>query len=292
MKRIGLFVLVNFLVVLTIIVVTSFLGVGNYIGVYGFDYGSLFVFSAVVGFSGALISLALSRWMAKKLMGVKVIDPQGKLGAREHELLTQVHRLARSAGISVMPEVGIYPSPEVNAFATGPSKNRSLVAVSAGLLQRMDKDAVEGVLAHEIAHISNGDMVTMTLVQGVINTFVVFFSRIIAYTVSKMVKSEMAHIVHFVLIIVFQILFGILGSIAVMAFSRHREFRADVGGADLAGKDKMIRALQQIKQNVTMVEGDQGAFQSLKINGGKSKLLGLLASHPNLDERISRLQAR
>lgn len=290
MKRIALFILVNFLVVLTIIVVTSFLGVGNYIGEYGLDYVSLFVFSIIVGFSGAFISLALSRWIAKKMMGVKVLDPHGKLGASERDLVNQVHRLARSAEINVMPEVGIYPSPEVNAFATGPSKNRSLVAVSAGLLQRMDKDAVEGVLAHEVAHIANGDMVTMTLIQGVINTFVVFLSRIVAYTVSKMVKSEMAHIVHFVLIIVFQILFGILGSIAVMAFSRHREFRADQGAGDLAGKEKMIRALQQIKQNVTMVDRDQEAFQSFKINGGKSKLLGLFSSHPDLDERIRRLK--
>lgn len=292
MKRIGLFILVNFLVVLTIIIVTSILGVGNYIGAYGLDYGSLFIFSLVVGFSGAFISLAMSRWLAKKMMKVKVLDPQSNLGARERELVNQVHHLARNSGITVMPEVGIYPSPEVNAFATGPSKNKSLVAVSVGLLQRMDKDAVEGVLAHEVAHIANGDMVTMTLIQGVINTFVVFFSRIAAYAVSKRLGSEMSHIVHFVLIIVFQILFGILGSIAVMGFSRHREFRADVGGADLAGKDKMIRALQQIKQNVTLVERDQEAFQSLKINGGKSKLVRLLSSHPELDERIRRLQER
>ena len=292
MRRIGLFVLVNFLVVLTIIIVTSILGVGNYIGEYGLDYGSLFVFSIIVGFSGAFISLALSRWMAKKMMKVQVLDPRANLGARERELVNQVHYLARNSGITVMPEVGIYPSPEVNAFATGPSKNKSLVAVSVGLLQRMDKDGVEGVLAHEVAHIANGDMVTMTLIQGVINTFVVFLSRIAAYTVSRMVRSEMAHIVHFALIILFQILFGILGSIAVMAFSRYREFRADEGGADLAGKEKMIRALQQIKQNVTLVERDQEAFQSLKINGGKSKLIKLLASHPDLDERIRRLQER
>lgn len=292
MKRIGMFILVNFLVVLTIVIVTSILGVGNYIGQYGLDYAGLFIFSLIVGFSGAFISLAISRWMAKKMMGVQVLDPQGKLSPGERELVDQVHRLARSAGITIMPEVGIYPSPEVNAFATGPSKNKSLVAVSAGLLQRMDKQAVEGVLAHEVAHIANGDMVTMTLIQGVINTFVVFFSRIAAYTISRAVRSEMAHIVHFVLIIVFQILFGILGSIAVMAFSRYREYRADQGGADLAGKEKMIRALQQIKQNVSMVERDQEAFQSLKINGGKSKLLGLLASHPDIDDRIQRLQER
>ena len=292
MKRIGLFLLVNMLVLLTIVVVTSVLGVGNYIGAYGIDYTSLLAFSMVVGFSGSFISLALSRWMAKTMMNVQVLNPQANLGAVERRLVDTVHRLARSAGITVMPEVGIYNSPEVNAFATGPSKNRSLVAVSAGLLQRMDDEAIEGVLAHEVAHIANGDMVTMTLVQGVVNTFVVFLSRIVAYAASRMVKEEMAQIVHFVCIIVFQILFGILGSIAVMAFSRYREFHADGGGADLAGKDKMIRALQQLKQNIKLVEPEQEAYQSLKISGGKGKLMKLLSSHPDLDERIRRLQTR
>ncbi|OEF98402.1 protease HtpX [Desulfuribacillus alkaliarsenatis] len=293
MKRIGLFLLVNMLVLLTIVIVTQLLGVGRYIdSELGIQYEALLVFSAVVGFSGAFISLALSRWMAKKMMNVQVLDPSANLGPRERKIVDQVHELSRSAGITVMPEVGIYNSPEVNAFATGPSKNRSLVAVSTGLLQRMDDDAVEGVLAHEVAHIANGDMVTMTLVQGVINTFVVFFARIAAFAVSRMVKPELAGIVHFAAIIFFQIIFGILGSIGVMAFSRYREFRADIGGADLAGKDKMIRALQQIKQNVNMVDNEEKAFQSLKINGGRSKLAALFSSHPDLDERISRLQAK
>lgn len=292
MKRIGIFLLVNMLVLLTIVVITQLLGVGRYIDGTGIQYEALLVFSMVVGFSGAFISLALSRWMAKTMMKVQILDPSANLGPTERAIVDKVHELSRNAGITVMPEVGIYRSPEVNAFATGPSKNRSLVAVSTGLLQRMDSDAVEGVLAHEVAHIANGDMVTMTLVQGVINTFVVFLSRIAAFAVSRMVRDDLAHIVHFACIIIFQIAFGILGSIAVMAFSRHREFRADIGGADLAGKEKMIRALQQIKQNVTMVEQDQEAYQSLKINGGKSKLLGLFASHPDLDERIRRLQER
>ncbi|MDA8097944.1 MAG: protease HtpX [Clostridia bacterium] len=291
MKRIGLFLLVNLLVLTTIVIVTSVLGVNRYVTAYGIDYAALLVFAAVIGFSGAFISLALSKWMAKKMMNVKLLDPRGNLSVQERRLVEQVHDMSRRAGITKMPEVGIYPSPEVNAFATGPSKNNSLVAVSSGLLQRMDGDAVEGVLAHEVAHVANGDMVTMTLIQGVINTFVVFLSRIIAYAVSNMVRSELAGIVHIVSIIVFQILFSILGSIAVMAYSRHREFHADRGGASLAGRDKMIRALKSLKQNVQLVDNSEASLQTLKINGGKKGLASLFASHPDLDERIRRLQA-
>ena len=291
MKRIALLVLVNFLVVLTIVVATSVLGIGNYITQYGLDYGSLLVFSAVVGFAGAFISLAMSRWMAKTMMGVKVINPQGNLSSVEEDLINKVYRMSRNAGITVMPEVGIYNSPEVNAFATGATKNKALVAVSAGLLQKLDQDAVEGVLAHEVAHVANGDMVTMTLIQGVVNTFVVFLSRVAAFFVSRFVKEELANLVHFIAIIAFQILFGILGSIAVMAFSRHREYRADQGGADLAGKDKMIRALEQLKANVRMVQTNQESVQTLKINGGPGKMMKLLSSHPDLDDRINRLKA-
>lgn len=291
MKRIALLVLVNFLVVLTIVVATSVLGIGNYITQYGLDYGSLLAFSAVVGFAGAFISLAMSRWMAKTIMGVKVINPQGNLSSVEEDLINKVYRMSRNAGITVMPEVGIYNSPEVNAFATGATKNKALVAVSAGLLQKLDQDAVEGVLAHEVAHVANGDMVTMTLIQGVVNTFVVFLSRVAAFFVSRFVKEELANLVHFIAIIAFQILFGILGSIAVMAFSRHREYRADQGGADLAGKDKMIRALEQLKANVRMVQTNQESVQTLKINGGPGKMMKLLSSHPDLDDRINRLKA-
>ena len=291
MKRIALLVLVNFLVVLTIVVATSVLGIGNYITQYGLDYGSLLAFSAVVGFAGAFISLAMSRWMAKTMMGVKVINPQGNLSSVEEDLINKVYRMSRNAGITVMPEVGIYNSPEVNAFATGATKNKALVAVSVGLLQKLDQDAVEGVLAHEVAHVANGDMVTMTLIQGVVNTFVVFLSRVAAFFVSRFVKEELANLVHFIAIIAFQILFGILGSIAVMAFSRHREYRADQGGADLAGKDKMIRALEQLKANVRMVQTNQESVQTLKINGGPGKMMKLLSSHPDLDDRINRLKA-
>ncbi|KAB2951179.1 protease HtpX [Heliorestis acidaminivorans] len=290
-KRIGLFLLVNFLVLLTIVIMTSLLGVGGYITAYGIDYGSLLVFAAIVGFSGSFISLAISRWMAKKMMNVRVLNPNGNLTAQEHRIVQLVHDMSRQSGITKMPEVGIYDSPEVNAFATGATKNSSLVAVSTGLLSRMDDNAVEGVLAHEVAHIANGDMVTMALIQGVVNTFVVFISRIVAYFVSTLVREEYAAIAHFAAIIFFQIFFSILGSIAVMAFSRYREFHADRGGATLAGKEKMIHALQSLKQNVQLVDTDQQALQTMKISGGSKSWTKLFSSHPDLDDRIRSLQS-
>ncbi|WP_257348313.1 protease HtpX [Pseudalkalibacillus decolorationis] len=291
-KRIFLFILTNVLVLTTIMIVLSVLGLNSYITPSGnIDFMLLLGFSAVVGFSGSFISLAISRWMAKKLMGVKVIDPNGSMNDYERNLVERVHRLVRAAGLSHMPEVGIYNSPEVNAFATGPSKRRSLVAVSTGLLERMDDDAVEGVLAHEVAHIANGDMVTMTLLQGVVNTFVVFLSRIAAWAVAQLVDEDKAMIVHFIAIFVFQIAFSILGSIVVFAYSRYREFHADRGGADLAGKDKMIHALESLKANVKRVDTRQDTIASMKISGGTKKKL-LFSTHPDLDERIRRLHAK
>ncbi len=289
MKRIGLFLLVNLLVLTTIVIVTSILGVNYYVEAQGINYESLLIFAAVIGFSGAFISLALSRWMAKQMLRVKVIDPKGQINEAERRLVDTVYEMSRRAGLTTMPEVGIYQSQEVNAFATGPTKSRSLVAVSSGLLTQMDWNAVEGVVAHEVAHVANGDMVTMTLIQGVINTFVVFLSRIVAYAVSSMVRSEMAILVHIASIIVFQILFSILGSIAVLAFSRHREFHADRGGAQLAGKEKMIGALEALKRNVGKVDTQQQALQTLKINGKKG-FSYLFSSHPQLDDRIARLE--
>lgn len=294
-KRILLFVLTNILVITTITIVAtvlSLLGVNlNYTSGGLIHYGALFLFSAVVGFSGALISLAMSRWMAKQMMGVRVIDPDRATGL-ERELVEKVHRLARNAGLPHMPEVGIYQSGEVNAFATGPTKKRSLVAVSTGLLSSMDEAAVEGVLAHEVAHIANGDMVTMTLLQGVVNTFVVFFARIAAFIASRFIQNDgLRMVVHFGAIIVFQILFSILGSIVVMSFSRYREYRADEGGADLAGKDKMVHALRSLRAHVNKVDDSQASLQTLKINN-KSSVAMLFSSHPPLEERIRRLEAR
>ncbi|NGP44262.1 protease HtpX [Bacillaceae bacterium SIJ1] len=290
-KRIMLFVLTNILVILTISIVLSVLGVGSYINMDGsLNLTTLLIFSAVVGFSGAFISLAISRWMAKMMMGVQVLKPDDpSLSYAERDLVERVHRLARAAGLTKMPEVGIYNSPEVNAFATGPSRNRSLVAVSAGLLQEMDDDAVEGVLAHEVAHISNGDMVTMTLLQGVVNTFVVFLARVAAWAVSQ-IREEFSPIIHFIAIIVFQILFSILGSIVVLAYSRYREYHADRGGADLAGKDKMIHALRALQAYTDRVREEDTSLATLKINS-KNKV-SLFSSHPPLAERIQRLEER
>ncbi|WP_203290038.1 protease HtpX [Metabacillus sp. cB07] len=290
-KRIFLFLLTNILVLTTIGIVLSLLGVGSYVTAEGgIDLISLLVFSAVVGFSGSFISLIMSKWMAKMMMGVKVLKPDQNLSAYERNLVERVHRLARAAGIRKMPEVGIYQSREVNAFATGPSKNNSLVAVSTGLLEEMDDAAVEGVLAHEVAHISNGDMVTMTLLQGIVNTFVVFLARIAAWIASRFVREDMAPIVHFIAVLVFQILFSILGSLVVFAFSRHREFYADKGGADLAGKDKMVHALRMLKGYTQRISSDQSSVASLKISGKRG--LALFSTHPDLDERIRRLEAK
>lgn len=287
-KRIFYFLLTNILVLVTISIVLSLIGGGNYITSQGIDLVALLVFSAVVGFSGSFISLAMSRWMAKMMMGVKVINPDAPQSVHERDVVEKVHRLSRAAGLTHMPEVGIYHSPEVNAFATGPSKKRSLVAVSTGLLSEMDEDAIEGVIAHEVAHIANGDMVTMTLLQGVVNTFVVFLARIAAWVASRFVKEELAPIVHFIAVIVFQIAFSILGSLVVFAYSRHREFHADRGGADLAGRDKMTHALEMLKAYSNRVRGgDNTAISTLKINGKRGNLL--FSTHPDLDERIKRL---
>ncbi|WP_239615706.1 protease HtpX [Cohnella mopanensis] len=291
MKRILLFILTNLLVMLTIGIILSVFGVGSYLNESGgIDMGSLLIFSAIVGFTGAFISLAMSRMMAKWMMGVRVLNPNDHLSQGERQVVEMVHRLSRAAGLMHMPEVGIYDSHEVNAFATGPSKKRSLVAVSTGLLNELDVDAVEAIIAHEVAHVVNGDMVTMTLLQGVVNTFVVFLSRIAAWAVSRFVKDELAPIVHFIAVIIFQIVFSILGSMVVLAYSRYREFHADAGGAHLAGKDKMIHALRGLQAyQDRMRDSQQTAISTLQISGKKRS--ALFSTHPDLEERIRRLQA-
>ncbi|APH05568.1 protease HtpX [Bacillus weihaiensis] len=290
-KRIFLFLLSNILVITTIGIVLSLLNVSPYQTINGdLNLVNLLIFSAVVGFTGSFVSLAMSRWMAKMMMKVKVLDPSSSLSAYERELVDRVHRLSRAAGLSKMPQVGIYQSSEVNAFATGPSKRRSLVAVSTGLLNTMDDDAIEGVLAHEVAHISNGDMVTMTLLQGIVNTFVVFFARIAAWIATRFVREEIAPIVHFVAVIIFQLVFSVLGSLVVFAFSRYREYHADRGGADLAGKDKMIHALRSLQQYTQRVRDDEASLATLKINSKKG--MSLFSTHPDLNERIRRLEAK
>ncbi|SFL44179.1 Heat shock protein. Metallo peptidase. MEROPS family M48B [Gracilibacillus orientalis] len=299
-KRLLLFILTNILVMTTIVIVwsviTRYTNIGGTIQSDGsIGYTSLMVFSMIVGFAGAFISLAMSRWIAKKMMKVKVIDPSRPGSAQERAVYEKVERLSRAAGLVHTPEVGIYQSREVNAFATGPTKKRSLVAVSQGLLETMDDDAIEGIIAHEVAHVANGDMVTMTLLQGIVNTFVVFFSRIAAIIVSRFVRSEIQWVVRFAAIIVFQILFSILGSIVVSAYSRHREYHADRGGADLAGRDKMAHALRSLKMHVDRAtikdRSDDSAIQTMKISGKGSKI-SLFSSHPPLEERIAKLEQR
>jgi heat shock protein HtpX len=297
-KRIFLFMLTNVLILVTISFVLSLLGVTGYQGMrpeggFYIDYGSLAIFCLVWGFGGAFISLLLSKTMAKWMMGVRIIDPRSA-DATEQFLVQTVHRLARAAGINKMPEVGIYNSPEVNAFATGPTKNKALVAVSAGLLHRMNKDEVEGVLGHEVAHIANGDMVTMTLLQGIVNAFVMFFARVIAFAISQaLTRGEDDRpnpMIQFALVIVLEIAFSFLGMLVVAYFSRAREFRADIGGARLAGRPKMVNALRALQSNVMAVDNSQPAVAALKISGKQGGLMALLASHPPLEERIKRLQ--
>jgi heat shock protein HtpX len=295
-KRVLLLVVVNILVVTTITVVLGLLRVGNYFPEGGLQ--GLAVFCLVWGFGGAFISLGLSRVMAKWMMGVRVIPPN-PADPTLRELVDTVHALARTAGLPKLPQVGIYQSDEVNAFATGPTKSRALVAVSTGLLQRMGTREVEGVLGHEITHIANGDMVTMTLIQGVINAFVMFLSRVLAFVISQALRSRDDRDggggwLQYLLVILFQIVLSLLGAIVVCWFSRWREFRADAGGARLAGRENMINALRALRRlhdpELAAAEAHRAqAFQSLKISCQPRGFLALLASHPPLEQRIARL---
>lgn len=296
MKRIVLFLAVNALVIFTISIILNLLHVQPYLNQNGIDYQSLMAFCLIWGMVGAFISLGLSRIMAKWMMGVVVIDPVNAT-AQERKLLDMVYALARNAGLPNMPEVGIYQSAEVNAFATGPTRSRALVAVSSGLLSRMNSSEVEAVLAHEVSHVANGDMVTMTLLQGVINAFVMFFARVLAYVVMRLGKQRDEEalgspFMYTILVFVFEVFFMVLGSMVVAAFSRFREFRADAGGARLVGRDKMIGALQALERvvNIRDPQVDQPSFQALKISNSKSVMFRLFASHPPLEERIARLE--
>lgn len=291
-RRIFLFLLTNLGVILTISVVTQLLGLDGYLTAQGINYTALLVFCSLWGIGGAFVSLALSKKMAKWMMKVQVIDPRRH---SEHaELVQLVHRLSRGAGLETMPEVGIYPNPEVNAFATGPSKNHALIAVSTGLLQHMKTAEVEGVLGHEVAHIANGDMVTMTLIQGVVNAFTMFLARILAFLVSSAMRGDEdegpSFLLQFGLVVVFDMFFTVLGSIVVAYFSRVREFRADAGGATLAGRDKMIAALEGLRRMSGQVDEQHRMMMSLKINGSPRGIAKLFMSHPPLTERITALR--
>ncbi|MCC4263855.1 protease HtpX [Oceanimonas baumannii] len=290
MKRVLLFIATNLAVVLVLGVVLNI--VFSVLGINSRSIGGMLVFCAVFGFGGAIISLLISKWMAKRSYGVQVIEqPRNEM---EHWLLSTVQRQAQQAGIG-MPEVGIYDSPDMNAFATGASRNNSLVAVSTGLMYSMSRDEAEAVLAHEVSHIANGDMVTLTLIQGVVNTFVMFFARIVANVISGFFSNSeeeegggMGGIAYFITVMVLEMLFGILASIIVMWFSRQREYRADEGGARLAGREKMIAALERLRHgHESQLEGSLAAFG---INGKQQS--ELLMSHPPLEKRIHVLRTQ
>ena len=288
-KRVVLFLVTNLLVVLTLSIVLSVLGVGRYISPDGgLNVGALATFCLIWGMGGAFISLQMSRWMAKRATGMQLVS--GQNGQRELDWLYQtVARLTQQANLP-MPEVGVYDSPEVNAFATGPSKNRSLVAVSSGLLRSMRPQEVEGVLAHEVAHIANGDMVTMTLIQGVMNAFVMFFARLVAFWVRQSSDSRNAGMISWVVMIVLEIGLGILGSMVTAWFSRQREFRADAGGASLAGRESMLAALRRLSSTRELIDPSHQALATMKISGAPKNYMALFSTHPPLEQRIAALE--
>lgn len=296
-KRIFLFLALNLLVVVMISIVLNLLNVRPFLNAHGLDLRSLLIFCFVWGMGGALISLCLSRVMAKWMMGVKIIDPNTQ-NASERKLVETVHALAKSAGLKSMPQVGIFRSPEPNAFATGPTQSRSLVAVSTGIIERMSESDLKAVLGHEMAHIANGDMVTMTLLQGVVNAFVMFLARILAYAFSGLGRSREnnsggSYGSFMLFTYLFEIVFMILGSLVICAYSRWREFRADAGGAKLAGRDHMISALQTLKayQEIKDPRADTPAMAAFKISNPQKKgFTRLFATHPPLEQRIERLK--
>ncbi|HEC74954.1 MAG TPA: protease HtpX [Methylophaga aminisulfidivorans] len=292
MKRIFLFIATNLAVVAVLSITMRLLGIDSLLDQQGvnLDMTSLLVYAAVIGFSGSLISLFISKWTAKHLTGAKVIENPSN--ETERWLVATVKRLAQQAGVG-MPDVAVYNSPQPNAFATGANKNNALVAVSTGLMQSMSKEEVEAVLAHEVSHVANGDMITMALIQGVVNTFVIVLSRVIGHLVDRLIfKVERGHGPAFwITSIVAELVLGILASTIVMWFSRQREFRADAGAASLVGAPKMIAALQRLGGTSTEPLPDQ--LNALGISGGKGGgLSALFMTHPPLEERIKALKAR
>lgn len=291
MKRISLFILTNLAVVFVISITLRLLGVDRWVTeTGGINFTALLVLSAVIGFAGSLVSLMMSKWSAKRMVGAKVIEnPQDPT---ERWLVDTVRRQAGAAGIG-MPEVAIYDAPDVNAFATGWNRNSALVAVSTGLLRNMSRDEAEAVLGHEISHVANGDMVTMALIQGVVNTFVIFFAKLFGFFVDRvLLKNDGRNgrgIGAFVAEIAAQLVLGLLASIIVMWFSRQREFRADAGGANLAGRNKMIAALEKLKINHEQAALPE-KMAAFGISGGKS-FAKMFMTHPPLDERIAALRA-
>jgi heat shock protein HtpX len=293
MKRILLFLVTNIAVLLVLSVTLRLLGIDRILDAQGtgLNYNALLVMAAVIGFGGSFISLLMSKWMAKKATGAHVIDVPADM--TERWLVDVVQRQAQRAGIG-MPEVAIYDAPEINAFATGWNKDAALVAVSTGLLNNMSQDEAEAVLGHEVSHVANGDMVTLALVQGVVNTFVIFLSRVIGYLVDRVVfKVERGHGPAFwITAIIAELVLGVLATMVVMWFSRYREFRADAGGANLAGRNKMIAALERLSQQYGQPPQLPDQVKAFGISGTTGwGLKRLFMSHPPLEERIAALRA-
>ena len=290
MKRIFYFLVTNLAIVLVLSITMRLLGVEPFLNANGLNLNSLLIFASIMGFGGAFISLAISKWSAKQMSGAVTID--NPKTPDEIWLIDIVKKQSQKVGIQ-MPEVAIFDSPVVNAFATGMSRDSSLVAVSSGLLNMMTKDEAEAVIGHEMSHIANGDMVTLTLIQGVVNTFVLFFSRVIGYTVDKVVfkTKEGTGPAFFITMIISELLLGVLASIVVMWFSRQREYRADFGGGQLAGKQKMIAALKRLKVQYESSSALPKSIAAFGISGEQGMgLKELFSTHPSLDDRIARLQ--
>lgn len=293
MNRVFLFLATNLGIIIVLSITLRILGVEHILDAQGvnLDLNSLLVFSVVFGMGGSFISLAISKWTAKRLTGAQVIERPASHA--ERWLVETVRQQAKAAGIG-MPEVAVYDAPDINAFATGARRNKALVAVSTGLLERMDRGEVEAVLGHEVSHVANGDMITLALIQGVVNTFVIFLSRVIGHYVDRVVfRTERGHgLAFWITAIVAELVLGILASIIVFWFSRRREFRADIGGARLAGRNQMINALERLKMAYDQPHlPDQ--MRAFGISGGTRRgLLRLFMTHPSLDERIEALKAQ
>lgn len=297
-KRIFIFLLLNILIVLTISFALNIFHVAPYLTSYGLDYKSLAVFCLLWGMGGSIISLLLSRYLAKWMLSVKLIDSSTN-DTTSKILIKIVTKLSHNAGLSVVPQIGIFENREPNAFATGPSKKRSLIAVSTGLLNILSEEELEGVIGHEISHIANGDMVTMTLLQGVVNAFVMFMARAIAFAISSIVRDNRgrrqisSYGSYMLLTFVFEIVFMLLGSIVIAYFSRIREYRADKGSKEMVGKEPMINALKklQLSQTIDDTSTKQQSIAALMINCPKklSRILSIFATHPSIEKRIARL---
>ena len=300
-RRIALFIVLNLIIVFTVVTILDLLNVGSYLTKYGLDLYSLAIFSLVWGIMGSCISLFLSRFLVKKMLKIKLISPNNQSSIQEANLYLMVKNLALQARLPDTPEVGIFQSNEPNAFATGPTKKRSLVAVSTGLLNNLSEREVEAVIAHEISHISNGDMVTMTLLQGVVNAFVIFCSRALAFAVTHLLGKERngrrntSPMTFYMFTILFELVFMILGSVLVSFVSRKREFKADKGSAELIGKAPMISALKALQRSKEKPDlANSKAIAALMINSRKhsgSSLLRLFATHPPIEERIKKLES-